>query len=250
MKISISKNQLISIAGILLLLAVWKAFSILAGSEQIFPSPERSIITIVQMFEREGFWKSLFYTIARGLSGFTISLLLAFLVGIPAGINHSVYQLINPFIVAIRSTPVISIILLAIIWLGNERVPVFIAILTMFPIITTNITEGIRNVDFSLIEMGKLYGVSRKRILQEISIPSIIPFIISGISTAMGFGWRAIIIGEVLAQPDFGIGTQMQISQIYLQVSELIAWTFIAIIISYLFEMIIRSLEKKLIKWK
>ena len=250
MKIFISKNRLISIAGILLLLLAWKIISLLADSKQIFPSPETTFLEVIQVFEKGTFWISILYTIARGLSGFIVSMLLAFLVGIPAGINRSVYLLVNPFIVAIRSTPVISLILLAIIWFGNERVPVFIAVLTMFPIITTNIAEGIKNVDTSLIEMGKVYKVSRIRILKEISIPSIIPFIISGISTAMGFGWRAIIIGEVLSQPRFGIGTQMQLSQIYLQVSELIAWTFIAVIISYFFEWIIRIIEQKLIKWK
>lgn len=205
---------------------------------------------MMHLFTSEGFWKSLLFTILRGLTGFFISLFLAFIIGIPAGSKRSIYLLVNPFLVAIRSTPVISLILLAIIWLGNENVPVFIAILTMFPIITTNIAEGIRNVDTHLIEMGKIYGVKSKRIIREISIPSIFPFITSGISNALGFGWRAIIIGEVLAQPQFGIGTRMQTSQIYLRVSELIAWTFIAILISYFFEWTVRIIEKQFIKWK
>jgi NitT/TauT family transport system permease protein len=250
MKTFISRNRLISVAGIVLLIAFWKVVSFLAGSEQIFPSPENTLISVIHVFQREGFWISLINTISRGLSGFIISFFLSFMVGIPAGINRSVYLIINPFIVAVRSTPIISLILLAIIWLGNEYVPVFIAVLTMFPIMTTNIADGIRNVDPSLIEMGKVYGVGRRRILHEISIPSIIPFIFSGISTALGFGWRAIIIGEVVAQPRFGIGTQMQISHIYLQVSELIAWTFIAIVISYFFESAVRLAERKIVKWK
>ncbi len=246
----ITKNRLISITGILLLFLVWKVISILAGSEQIFPSPEKTLIAVIRFFEKDDICISILYTISRGLSGFVISFLLAFFIGIPSGLNRSVYLLVHPFLVVVRSTPVISLILLSIIWLGNERVPVLIAILTMFPIMATNIIDGIRNVDISLIEMGRIYGISKKRIVQEISIPSIIPFLTSGISSAMGFGWRAIIIGEVLAQPRFGIGTQMQNSQIYLQVSELIAWTFIAIIISYIFEWILRTIEKGIIKWK
>jgi NitT/TauT family transport system permease protein len=250
MKNFITKNRLISITGILLLFLVWKVISLLASSEQIFPSPESTLISVFRVFGRPGFWPSLLITISRGLSGFIISLLMAFLIGIPAGLNRSIYLLINPFLVSIRSTPVISLILLVIIWLGNAHVPVFIAVLTMFPIMATNIIDGIRNVDKSLIEMGRIYRIHRRRIIREIYIPSILPFIFSGISSALGFGWRAIIIGEVLSQPKYGIGTQMQNAQIYLQVSELIAWTLIAIIISYLFEWIVRKIETQIISWK
>jgi len=42
----------------------------------------------------------------------------------------------------------------------------------------------------------------------------------------------------------------MQNAQIFLQVSELIAWTLIAILVSSLFEFIVRRAEKKLVRWK
>ena len=90
----------------------------------------------------------------------------------------------------------------------------------------------------------------KRRILTGISIPSIIPFLTSGISNALGFGWRAIIIGEVLAQPAMGIGTRMQDAQIFLMVGDLIAWTLIAIIISYFFESLMRFAEARFMKWR
>jgi NitT/TauT family transport system permease protein len=179
-----------------------------------------------------------------------ISLFVAILFGIPAGLKKDFFHFINPLLVTIRSTPVISIILLAIIWLGNEMVPVFIALLTMFPVICVNIIEGIGSVDKDLIEMSKVYKVKQHRIIKEVYFPAITPFLTGGISNALGFGWRAIIIGEVLSSPLKGIGTQMRESQSYLLVSQLIAWTLIAIIVSYIFELIIRKIEKNLVTWK
>ncbi len=208
------------------------------------------MVAVVHVFIGPGFWPSLTITVLRGLEGFAISLVLALATGIPAGLNRSFFQFINPLLVTIRSTPVISLILLAIIWLGNDQVPVFIAILTMFPVITVNVIEGIRNVDPELVEMGRTYRVRPARILKEIYLPAILPFLTGGISNALGFGWRAIIIGEVLSQPEYGIGTRMQNAQIFLQVNELIAWTLIAIAISYLFEMIVRKTETAIVKWK
>ena len=97
---------------------------------------------------------------------------------------------------------------------------------------------------------SKFYKVSNKRIIREIYIPAITPFIFGGISNAVGIGWRAIIIGEVLGQPKYGIGTQMQNAQTFLKVDVLIAWTFVVIILSYLFELLVRWVERKLVIWK
>jgi NitT/TauT family transport system permease protein len=246
----ITTYRLISIIAILFLLGVWKLISLWAGSGQIVPSPEHTFLSVIEIVTRTDFFPSVLSTIYRGLLGFLIAMALAFLLGVPAGMSRGIFIFLNPLLVAIRSTPVISLILLIIIWAGSELVPVFIAVLTMFPIICINIIEGIRHVDKSLIEMGHVYKVSRYRILAGISIPSILPFLTGGISNALGFGWRAIIIGEVLAQPYMGIGTRMQDAQIFLMVSELIAWTLVAILISYLFEALMRMVEKKIVIWK
>lgn len=250
MKNFITKNRLISVSAIILLFVIWKLISLWTGSEQLIPSPEKTLLAVADVISRENFLPSILTTIGRGLAGFIISLALALFMGIPAGLNTTFRLFLNPLLITFRSTPVISLILLSIIWLGNEMVPVFIAILTMFPIICTNIIDGIRNVDKDLIEMGRTYKINENRIIREIYLPSISPFLTSGISNALGFGWRAIIIGEVLAQPGFGVGTQMQNAQIFLQVSELIAWTLIAILVSSIFEFLVRLAEKKLVRWK
>ena len=250
MKNFITKGKLCNLAGIFMIIILWQVASLIADSAQIVPSPGITFLSTWKILTSPEFWPDMINTIFRGITGFIISLLFAFIVGIPAGIHKNLFLFLNPLLVTIRSTPVISIILLAIIWLGNENVPVFIAFLTMFPIICLNLIEGIGNVDEDLVEMGRVYKVKQSRIIREVYLPSIIPFLTSGISNALGFGWRAIIIGEVLSQPLQGIGTQMQLSQSYLLVSELIAWTIIAIIISYFFEMIVRKVEKKLVVWK
>jgi NitT/TauT family transport system permease protein len=112
------------------------------------------------------------------------------------------------------------------------------------------VIDGIRSVDRDIIEMARFYRISRSRIISEVYIPAIMPFIISGASSAMGIGWRAIIIGEVLSQPKYGIGTMMQAEQTFLNVDAVIAWTIIAVLISYGFEKIIRWSEHKIVVWR
>ncbi|MFP4620381.1 MAG: ABC transporter permease [Bacteroidales bacterium] len=249
MKISITKNKSIAILSVLFLIGLWKTGSMIVASELILPPPEQTAIAVGKLFVNNEFTRILGATILRGLTGFFISFFLALIFGVTAGVNRSFYAFLQPILVAIRSTPVISFILLALIWFNVNQVPVFIALLTMFPFICTNIIDGIRNVDSKLLVMAKIYRVKTGTIIRDIYLPAISPFIFSGVSSAMGFGWRAIIIGEVLSQPKYGIGTFMQNAQTYLLVDKVIAWTIIAILLSYLFDHLIRFIEKKVVVW-
>ena len=250
MKISFTKRQYISFASVAFMLLIWKLLSLYFNSDFILPSPEKTLITTIELFADKGFLATVGVTMARGIIGFLLSLFLGLSLGIWAGLNPNFSAFLKPILITIRSTPVIAVILLALIWLNTNAVPVFIALLTMFPFICTNVIDGIKSVDGNLTQMATFYKVSHWRIVREVYVPAIMPFIISGASSAMGIGWRAIIIGEVLSQPQYGIGTVMQLAQTFLKVDAVIAWTLIAVVISYLFEKVMRWSEKRIVVWK
>ncbi|MBS3807018.1 MAG: ABC transporter permease [Bacteroidales bacterium] len=250
MKNSFSGNRIFTVISVLFLLGLWKVGSWAIDSELILPSPEETTLAVINLFREKEFLRIISATILRGLIGFGISFILALVLGVAAGMNQAFNAFLRPILVTIRSTPVISLILLALIWFDVGQVPVFIALLTMFPFICTNITEGIQNVDQKLIVMAKVYRIETSSIIRDIYLPATTPFIFSGVSSAMGFGWRAIIIGEVLSQPQYGIGTFMQNAQTYLLVDRVIAWTVVAVVLSYLFDHAIRFIEKQTLSWK
>lgn len=250
MKNLFTKYRLISFASVFVMLIGWKFLSICFKSALIVPSPEETFIAVIKLIFGSWFLKVAGATILRGIAGFAVSAVLGLGVGILAGISAGFNAFLNPILVTIRSTPVIALILLALIWFSPGSVPVFIAMLTMFPFICTNVVDGIRSVDRGLVEMARFYRVGNGRIVREVYLPAITPFIISGASSAMGIGWRAIIIGEVLSQPTYGIGTKMQAAQTFLNVEVVIAWTVIAVIISYGFEKLIRWGERRIVTWR
>ena len=250
MKISINKRHYIGFASVVLMLIIWKLLSLHFRSDFILPSPEKSLISALGIVGDLGFLKVVGATIMRGFIGFIIAGLLGIIAGIFAGLSPNFNAFMAPFIVTVRSTPVVAFILLALIWFTSDSVPIFIAILTMFPIVYSNVVEGINNVDGKLVEMAIFYKVNRKRIVGEVYVPAIMPFLVSGFSTAVGIGWRAIIVGEVLSQPKYGIGTDMHAAQLFLNVEALIAWTVIAVIFGWLFEKLIRTGESKIVVWR
>ena len=250
MKISITRRQYMSLAGVIFMLIVWKVLSMYFKSDFILPSPETTFSTTIKLFGDSQFLETVGTTILRGVFGFVLSFILGLGFGIWAGVSPNFNAFLRPILVTVRSIPVIALLLLALIWLNPGLVPVFLAMLTMFPFICTNVIDGIQSVDQNLVQMATFYRVGRGQIIRELYLPAIMPFIISGASSAMGIGWRAIIIGEVLSQPKYGIGTVMQSAQTFLKVDAVIAWTIIAVIISYGFERILRWSERKIVIWR
>ena len=141
-----------------------------------------------------------------------------------------------------------SVILLALIWFSTGTVPVFSAFLMAFPIITANIIQGIHEVDPKLTEMARSFQVPGKRVLFQLTIPSVFPYFLAGTSSALGITWKVVIAAEVLSQPIHGIGTGMYGAKANLETAEVLAWTVVAVLLSWLTERIFSILIGRLRK--
>lgn len=144
MKISFIKKHYPGIISVIAMLLIWKLLALYFNSALIVPHPERTLITMLRLFTDVDFLGIAGSTILRGTAGFIISALLGILIGIVSGIRPRFYAFFRPVLVTIRSVPVIALALLALIWFRPGFVPVFIAMLTMFPFICTNVIDGIR----------------------------------------------------------------------------------------------------------
>lgn len=230
-------------ASLLVMILIWELASLAAGSEQLLPGPWQTLKSTASLLFSARFLKTAGTTLLRGLAGFVLAGIAAVLTGIAGGLSNTFHSFVKPWVVMIRSTPVIAFVLLAIIWFSPDTVPVFIGLLTMFPIVYLNISEGIRSTDRKLVEMAHFYGIRGWRLVKELYLPAIEPYAVSGISNAVGIGWRAMVVGEVLSQPQWGIGTAMHSAQTFLQVDMLFAWTLITVLFGAAFERLLRIAE-------
>lgn len=226
------KRYLYSALGIILLLGVWKLVSVIINSEIILPAPEAALLKTLRFFIDFSFYRAFGITLLRGVAGFAISCAAGGIVGIAAGSWPRFHYLIRPFLSTIKATPVMSVILIALIWFTTGTVPIFSAFLMAFPIITGNIVQGIREVDSDLLKMARVFNVPRGRVLTGLKIPSVFPFFLSGASTALGITWKVVIAAEVLAQPLNALGTGLYEAKLRLETAEVFAWTIVAIAVS------------------
>ncbi len=249
MQNSTIKNSLLTAASILVLLLVWKLLAIYWHQELIMPSPETTLVKMWQVIQSDNFWPAVLSTLERGLLGFIISCILGAAVGFIAGFSPPIYWLLQPWMTVIRTIPVMSVIILAIIWFQTDIVPIFVTFLMIFPIIYSNVIAGIKNIDKQLLEMAHVYRVKPRRIITELYFPAILPYLLAGASNAMGITWKVIIAAEILSQPHFAIGTNLMAAKIDLETAQVFAWTVVAIGISFILEYVLNCMENKFKTW-
>jgi len=243
-------NYLKKMLPLLFWLLVWFIISRIINQVLYFPSPIVTIKALGELLGNKNFFLSIISTVSRVFIGLVIANILGILLGLLCGFKKWIFDLMRPMMTFVRSTPVMSLIIIALIWFQSNHVPIFISFLMCFPIIWTNIVEGFKKVDQDLIEMGKIYQISKIKLVKEIYIPSLLPFYIAGFNTALGIAWKVTVAAEVLSHPRFAIGTNLYDSKVYLDTPSLFAWTLVIVILSYFFEIVITNyLNKRLKKY-
>lgn len=243
------KNIIYPLSAAALIFAAWLTMAALAGREIILPSPRAVFSSLFKLFALPEFYTKILYTLLRTLISFAAALLLALILASLSALYKPLYNFLSPIILLLRSTPTISIILLALIWLKTQIAPMFIAFLIIFPALYAATYGAIINVDSSLVEMSKVYKVSNKDMLLKLYIPSILPALFFSVKGNISLNLKIIIASEVLAQTQNSMGMGMQRSQIYLDTPALMAWTVVAIILSWLLEALTKVIKKSVIRW-
>lgn len=236
------KGVIIYCTGVVAFLLAWKLLAESFGMEILLPPPESAFARLFELLPNREFWLTIRATILRAIYGFTLSFLAGLAVGLAAGTHPGFNRFISPILSVLRATPVMSVILLGMLWFVTDLVPVFVTFLMVFPLICANTLEGVVQIDRKLLEMGRLYGLSRLQRLLHILLPSLFPYLIAAANAGFGMAWRVTIAAEVLSQPREAIGTGIRFAQINLEIPEVMAWTVAAVLLSMLTEKLLSTL--------
>lgn len=228
-----------SVAVIVFWLVVWVVLYHLIGRDLIFSSPRQVAVRLTELSRTSVFWQSTLFSLGRIGLGFLLGLFSGILLAIASATSKWFAGLFRPLLSMIRATPVSSFIILALIWMSNVRVVVFIVFLMVMPIVWANLYEGILHADRQLLEMGRMFGFGRFKRIRWIYLPSTTPYLISAATTGLGLGWKAGIAAEVLSTPPLSLGKSLYESKIYLETQDLFAYTAVVILLSMILEKIV-----------
>ncbi len=236
MKASIIKNSFKKIFIILFWLIIWEIFALIVDKEIYLPSPIATFNSLISILLDKSTYTVILSSTIRTMIALILSCIIGIIFGFFCGLNDFLYDLINPLIIVIRSTPIVSIIILAILWLKSSDVPIFATFLMCFPVIFTNVATGIKNTDKKILEMCKVYKLDKLEVIKSVYFPSILPYMHSAIISSIGIAWKASSAAEVLSMPKYSIGNYLFYAKANLEPTVLFSWTIIIVVLSYILE--------------
>lgn len=224
---------------------IWYLAALRVGKELLLPSPLSVLNRLLEIIEGKEFYITTAYSLMRVMAGIVLASFIGILLAVLTHFSKIVSALIRPLITVIKATPVASFIILALVWLERGNLPVFISLLMVLPVIWTNLTTGLLQIDTKLLELAKIYKIGILQKIKGIYIPSVIPYFSSALKTSLGLAWKAGIAAEVLAVPFRSIGKELFNSKTYFETADLFAWTVVVIILSLIIEIIFDALLVK-----
>jgi len=228
-----------TIAGIAFLLLVWELAARLYDSSLILPGPLPVLGRLAALVQTRRFLSALGGSFLRVLGGIVIAVPLGIAAGIAAGMDKKAGAFLKPLFSIVSATPVMSVILIAFLFLGAGRTPVFTAFLMVFPVMAANTIEGMRSTDSKLKELFTAFRMNRRETLRFLYIPSLVPFLLGGLRSSLSLCWKVVVAAEVMVQPLGSLGAGMQQAKAQLETPELFAWTAATVIAAALTEAVL-----------
>lgn len=226
-------------------LAVWQLLDVIIDNRLVLAGPIRVAQALVEQLGQSDFWVICGASFGRIALGFLLSFVVGFLLALMSCRHRLFRDFVDPIISLLRTIPVASFIILLLIWVGNQALTVFLAFFIVLPLIYTNMVTGFESVDRQMLEMARVYGLSRWRTFLYIYRPAFMPFLMSSTKISLGMTWKSGIMAEVLATPKPSIGKEMATARTFLDTPDLLAWTVVVMVLSFLFEKAFMELLKR-----
>ena len=212
---------------------LWQGISLLVGNRILLVGPWETLRALGGLAVTGEFWQSLGWTLLRLLLGILLGTGLGFCVAYLAGRKPLLREFLQPAVHFMKAIPVVSFVILLLIWAGNTWVAFYVVCLVTFPIAYLNMLSGLSALDPKLTEMARVFRMPFGRRFRYVELPQLRPGLSAALALTVGMGFKSGIAAEVIGQALHTIGNEMYRSKIYLETADLFAWTAVVILCSW-----------------
>lgn len=140
------------------------------------------------------------------LAGGTVGLVTGCLMACVLKLSPRVDTLMQPFITAAMSVPKLGLVPLLVLWFGTGWMPkVLLVTLTVLFIVFSFTYAGLTTVDSRLVQTARVLGASDIQVTRHVVLPSVLPFVFTGLEVALPWALSAALVAEYLSAK-VGIG--------------------------------------------
>lgn len=218
-------------------------------NQRLLPAPSAVAVAFWRSLSDGSLAANTLISTERALKGMLIGGSIGFGLGILNGLWRPAERLLDSSLQMLRNVPHLAIIPLVILWFGiAEEAKIFlVAIGVLFPIYL-NTYHGVRNVDPGLIEMGRVYGLSRLALFTRVILPGAMPSILIGLRYALGIMWLTLIVAETISASS-GIGYMTMNAREFLQTDIVLLGIIVYALLGKLADTLTRWLEQYALAW-
>ena len=242
------RSKAIAAGATIFWLIVWQIAATVVNRGLLIPipTPVSTAAALVRIITDAESLTAVGLSVLRILAGFVCALIAGTILAVLSARFTLFRVLTAPLVQLIRAIPVASFTILLFLWVSRGKLPSTIAFFTVLPVVWANVSAGLAGIDPQLMELAQVYRLPRSRVLRRIIVPSVLPHLRAALRSALGLGWKAGIAAEVLTVPPYSIGKRIYEAKLYLETTELFAWTAAVVLVSLLIEGLLLRLTDRL----
>ena len=199
-------------------------------------------------------WQTVLGHAGASLTRVIVGIALSFLFAVPLGLMIGRYELLDTMtdwsIQIFRSIPPISLIPLALLFLGIGDKPAIALIFLAgtWPLLINTIF-GVRGIERTLIKVARAARASEFLVMKDIILPASLPAIFTGLRLAVGGGWLTVVTAEMIAVKS-GLGYMILNAQLTFRSDLIIAGIIVIGAIGLLADQLVRLVRSRVCRWQ
>lgn len=230
------KKGLWTLLAFLFLIVAWAIVSLLIGNGYLFPDISKTFVVAFGLLAKGAFWLAFLSTLARSLSAFFVSFIVATGLAVLAYIFPVFEKFFAPIISFFRSLPTMAVLLIILLWTNPSLAPIFVAGLVLTPLSYASVYSALDGVDKDLIELSVVYRVPKSKRMKQLFLPSVLPQVCEECARNLSFSLKLIVSAEIMSNTFQSVGGQMQSAALYDQTALLFALTLFVFLTGYALE--------------
>ncbi len=189
-----------------IIVGVWAIFSAKKIFDpNSFPPPKEVLAGFQEEFHH-GLFDNIVASLYRVMIGFGLAAALGTPLGLWMGLKFSIRVALLPTVNFFRSLSPLAWIPFAILWFGIGDSPaIFLIFMAAFFPIALATCAAVANVPQIYFRVARDYGLSGSKLLTQVTLPAIMPQVITSLRVTAGLSWLVVVAAEMIAGKD-GLG--------------------------------------------
>jgi sulfonate transport system permease protein len=235
----------------LILLGLWQASLTFGFVKPYQLTPPLGVLESAGDLWRRGLLQQdIIATVVRVFVGFAAGAGLGVLLGTITGLSPRIFAAVEPTLQAVRSVPTLAWAPLLLLWLGIDETPkiALVAIGSFFPVYV-NLVAGVNSVDRKLVEVGRMYNLTRLQIARRVILPASMPNLFTGLRLGLSQAWLFVVVAEFFAGSK-GLGFRLTDSMQSTRVDQLLVALLCLAVLGKIADTVLVAIERRALTWR